>query len=393
VSKKRIVVLGLCLALILVIFAAATGGSEGDSLVSLSFVTEFFNNNIFSKVTETSNNVSNNAAANVDAALNAYKESAYGRMDGILLASVTDRVIKKIKANPELIVELRTEEVKLYKGDKIVGRPGSGVILKEGTGKIYGPANAEVLNVTTGTTRLPGFTIKEGIYYMMLNNDKSGIIITSDTATALIKDGAYIIPSYEVKYEKYADILYDLGLFKGSDNGYELSRAATRHEAVIMLIRLLGEEKEALAFDSSDMPFTDVVGWEDGKKYIAYAAHRNYVNGVGDGRFDQYGVASAHMYITLVLRAMGYTDSGDNPDFIWNSTSIDLAVELGFITEEQSQDMLKEGLRRDHVVLISLNAVFKQIKGKDYTLAQKLMDKGVVTQEQINSAITQLLQE
>ena len=34
-----------------------------------------------------------------------------------------------------------------------------------------------------------------------------------------------------------ADILYTLGLFKGTENGYELDKERTRIQALIMLIR------------------------------------------------------------------------------------------------------------------------------------------------------------
>ena len=51
-----------------------------------------------------------------------------------------------------------------------------------------------------------------------------------------------------------AEELYDLGLFKGTGNVggkpvFELERTMTREEALVMLIRLLGKEKEALACD------------------------------------------------------------------------------------------------------------------------------------------------
>ena len=56
-----------------------------------------------------------------------------------------------------------------------------------------------------------------------------------------------------------ADALAALGLFRGTENGYELDRAPTRAEALVMLIRLLGREEEALAYDG-DCPLADVAG-------------------------------------------------------------------------------------------------------------------------------------
>ncbi len=45
-------------------------------------------------------------------------------------------------------------------------------------------------------------------------------------------------------YEDYAECLSDLG-FCRTGNGFELDRAPTRIEGLIMLIRLLGAEEEA----------------------------------------------------------------------------------------------------------------------------------------------------
>ena len=377
--------------MLLGIGVAAAGGSEGESLVSLSFIRQFFEDHFFSKANQAGHTLHDNALNNVDNSLMLYKHSAVSRMESILADAVANRVIEKILQSPELIVETKTEVVSLYQGDRIAGRPGAGIILQSGTAKICGGPDSEVLNVTTGSVREAGFEIRDGIYYMVLDNDQSGIIITSEDAKVMIKDGAYVVRGYQTKYVKYADILSDLGMFKGTDAGYELVRKPTRQEAIIMLIRMLGEEKEALAFDESNMPFTDVTGWVDGQKYIAYAAAMGYTNGKTPTTFDQYGIADAYTFLTFVLRALGYSDSGDDPDFVWNTSSVDLAIDLGLLTEEQCTDMLSSGLRRDHVVLICVNALFKQVNGTDYTLANKLINKAVVTQEQINSAIVKLL--
>ncbi|MBE6021562.1 MAG: hypothetical protein E7228_07560, partial [Clostridiales bacterium] len=75
-----------------------------------------------------------------------------------------------------------------------------------------------------------------------------------------------------------AEGLYELGLFQGTGtdaNGnpiFDLDRAPTRHEAVTMLVRLLGKDAEAKAGDW-DIPFTDVAAWA--KPYVGYA----YANG------------------------------------------------------------------------------------------------------------------
>ena len=68
--------------------------------------------------------------------------------------------------------------------------------------------------------------------------------------------------------ETAARELYDLGLFQGTGtdaNGqpvFSLDRTLTRQEAVIMLVRLLGKEAEALACGWPS-PFADHADWAD----------------------------------------------------------------------------------------------------------------------------------
>ena len=47
-------------------------------------------------------------------------------------------------------------------------------------------------------------------------------------------------------YNQSAVKLGDLGLFKGTDNGFELDRRPTRAEAACMLVRFLGKESDVL---------------------------------------------------------------------------------------------------------------------------------------------------
>ena len=61
--------------------------------------------------------------------------------------------------------------------------------------------------------------------------------------------------------EALAADLKELGLFQGaSETDFDLERAPTRVEAVVMLIRVLGREQEALS-GSWTHPFADVPEW------------------------------------------------------------------------------------------------------------------------------------
>ena len=72
-----------------------------------------------------------------------------------------------------------------------------------------------------------------------------------------------------------ADKLASLGLFQGTGGGYQLDAVPTRIQGLVMLLRLLGLEDEALAC-TEPSPFTDVT-WGD--NYVSYA----YTNGLTNG--------------------------------------------------------------------------------------------------------------
>lgn len=85
-----------------------------------------------------------------------------------------------------------------------------------------------------------------------------------------------------------AKFLYDLGLFKGSGTladgspDFALDRSLTRQEAVVMLVRLLGKEQEALNGHWS-LPFDDVAQWA--APYVGYAYAKGLTNGISSTEF------------------------------------------------------------------------------------------------------------
>ena len=191
---------------------------------------------------------------------------------------------------------------------------------------------------------------------------------------------ANVLEHYPAKYTAQADVLKELGLFLGSGTGYDLEREPTRQEALIMLIRMLGEEKAAASYGGSS-PFQDLTGWEGGKNYIGYGAAKGYTSGTTATTFSQYETAGLNTYLTFLLRALGYSDA--KGDFVWNRTSQTLAVEIGLMTQEQLDDARDSGFYRDHVVIVSYNALNTKLKDGSMTLGQKLVQAGVITQDQL----------
>ncbi len=172
-----------------------------------------------------------------------------------------------------------------------------------------------------------------------------------------------------------ADDLKALGLFKGvSDTDYALDRAPTRIEAVVMLLRTLGKETEVLNAGYSH-PFTDVPEWANA--YIGYAYETGLAQGISETEFGS-GNASAAMYLTLVLRSLGYSDA-DGRDFTWDDP-YKLASELGVLSDRVDT----ENFLRGDVVTISHAALSAKPNGSDEPLAQQLIDAELFSMEEFN---------
>lgn len=175
--------------------------------------------------------------------------------------------------------------------------------------------------------------------------------------------------------EYYAFCLRELGIFKGvSDTFFDLERAPTRTEALIMLIRVLGKENEVLT-EAWNHPFDDVPSWAT--NYVGYAYSKGLTKGLSETKFGE-GNANAAMYLTFVLRALGYSDT-NGEDFTWDNP-FDLAKTKGLISEKVD---LNNFLRAD-VVLVSYNALFSTLNGTELTLAEKLFYSGVLAEDAFN---------
>ncbi len=182
---------------------------------------------------------------------------------------------------------------------------------------------------------------------------------------------APIYASTATEAETKALALKQLGLFKGvSDTEFDLDRAPTRAEAMVMLIRVLGQESEALKGNWSH-PFSDVAPWAD--KYIGYAYEKGLTKGISKTEFGT-GNAGSDIFLTFVLRALGYNDA--EGDFKWNEPDA-LATNVGIL----SGDVNILNFMRADAVLVSWAALEANLKGGSQTLAKKLISVGTFTPE------------
>ena len=190
--------------------------------------------------------------------------------------------------------------------------------------------------------------------------------------------------AYTAEQNHTADALYELGLFKGRTEGannYALDDGLKRDEGVTLLIRLLGKEQEALAGGDYGAPFRDVPKDDWSASYVGYAAKNHITNGVGKDKFDPDRTMSDNMFLTLVLRAMDYSDSGDHPQFNWE-TPYDLAKKLGLIDYTKADPDFSRG----DAVEIFWNALDVKLNGSSKTLADRLVEQKVFTVTELGNA-------
>ena len=176
-----------------------------------------------------------------------------------------------------------------------------------------------------------------------------------------------------------ADTLYELGLFQGTGldaSGrpvYALERTPSRGEAIVMLVRFLGVEREAIEDSYEGIrrhPFTDVPDWA--APHVGYAYAHGLTNGISPTEFGTNDIALSTMYLTFVLRALGYRDGGDNPDFSYRESAA-FAKTIGLTDSDYS-----DGFLRGDLVIVSHTALDLIMKDAGITLIQHLVNNGAV---------------
>ena len=265
---------------------------------------------------------------------------------------------------------------------------GSGVLLLAGGASV---STGTLVDVTAGTALSAGAALTAR--HRGLAAEGGGTVtVTSDTAVLSLEGTYTIVPGSGVDYNALADALRDMGLFQGTGtaygSGYDLEVAPTRLVGLVMFLRLIGEEGAALSSTAAN-PFVDTPAWCD--RYVAYAYEQGYTQGIGpglDGRlyFGANTNITAGEYVTFLLRALGYTDSGTSPDFTW-STALDRAVELGVLTSAERTALNSGSFLRAQVVYLSYFALSAPLKDGSGILLDKTAASSGVDKSQLQAVM------
>ena len=181
--------------------------------------------------------------------------------------------------------------------------------------------------------------------------------------------------AFAANYTNCADSLHEMGLFQGTQNGYDLDRTPTRAEAAVMLVRLLGKEAEAKALTYT-APFTDLKGWE--KPYVQYLYSNGLANGTNRTTFNPTGKCTAQMYAVFLLRALGYSDTAD---FSY-ANAIETAREQGIY---DTGIINVQNFLRDDAAAASYTALSVSPKNSEGTLLDQLVSENAITEANAKS--------
>lgn len=340
-TKTALIAAGLLLT-VTAASALATGGGASDPLASLSYLTGIFTDTVDREVEER------------------LDEADEHLSDGGTSASAAV-----------------WQETRLKEDDVLTGTTGTGVLLLAGGARVTFPAGA-VVDVTTGTAVASGTALSANHRYLVAEDTTALFTVTTKTAVVDYQGPHTFHSSDATDYNAIAAALRTLHLFRGSYTGYgegfDLEVAPTRLQAIIMFIRVLGEEEEALAY-TGPCPFTDVTAGTQGEKYVGYAYAKGYTNGYSPTTFRPGQAVTARQYMEFLLRALGYSSSSNNN----LSGTMDNALANGVITPGELAELQSGTFLRADLAYVSYYALDAVMAGSRETLGDRLLDKGIYT--------------
>ena len=171
-----------------------------------------------------------------------------------------------------------------------------------------------------------------------------------------------------------AEKLQAVGLMKGSDAGLKVQSGLTRAEGLTMLLRMTGQETKANSTTLKNK-FEDMDDSHWANKMVAYAYDKGLVQGTSETEFSPEDNLSAAQFMVMLLRVMGYNELDGETLSLDNAKAF--GEKVGFKTDFADVKNLKRG----QMAIIASRALNTTCKdGK--TVAEKLKDSGVLTQEQ-----------
>ena len=362
--KKRVIAVVAASAVTLcTAVTIAVGGTAGDPMLSKIYIDGAYTVQTISKAEEK---------------ITLRHDTLYQSAEETLKAKNDDYLTRGGLVTGDGTYQAAFSDLRVKEGDTVRIETGSGFLLLAGDVELSCTGN-KTIDLSNGWEKGNG-ALTAGRRYLVVEDTVAVLTVTSPTAVLSLEGYYTLTESSATDYNALADGLKALGLFKGSDTGYgfgyDLEAKPTRIQALIMFLRLIGEEQAALSTTAA-CPFTDVPAWC--QPYVAYAYEQGLTKGVDDAAmlFGTADYVTAGQYVTFILRALGYQDSGDTPDFTWD-TALQRGMDLGILTAGEYKMLMEEPFLRAQVAYLSYFALEHTYKDRAETLQTQLTTSGVL---------------
>lgn len=157
-----------------------------------------------------------------------------------------------------------------------------------------------------------------------------------------------------------------LGVLVGNNEGdLMLSNKLNRQDMIVLVSRLYKEENKAKILLVKPQ-FTDVTdAYEYYKPFIQWSVDKGLIKGMGNNEFGINKNVTAHQYMTVLLRVLGYEEESR----LWNTVP-DLAIKLGIMQGLNISPQTE--VTRGQMAVMTFNTLKLTLKGSTLTLADKL---------------------
>lgn len=194
-----------------------------------------------------------------------------------------------------------------------------------------------------------------------------------------------------------AQMLKNLGLFKGTDKGFELEKPMTRAEAAVMVTRLLGAEAEAKTENNSH-PFGDVPVWAS--PYVGWLYKNGLTKGISKAEYGSGRQVTCQQFGVFLTRASYRPEAREELLDFGRENGVDLFEANAITSAEETAACDKSGfLRADAVAMAARLLDSLYVEGSDgsgglkqeITVAQALIERDVFTRERFKEAVWDVL--
>ena len=178
-----------------------------------------------------------------------------------------------------------------------------------------------------------------------------------------------------VTIDQKAAALNKLSMLTGTSSGYNLEGYLTRGEGAAFIVQLLGKSK--YISDNNDKlkntGFSDVDSTKWYAPYIGFCKENSIIGGYPNGKFGPKDRLSEKSFLTMVLKAMGYTDfTGDE---VYNK-----AYEAGYVSDSSYLQKTDANLeyKRGDVVELLYSVLNSNKKDAKVSVIKTLVNEGII---------------